>query len=147
MIPKRRQIEKKLDYSMEEQVVGKWLDGKNLYRKTITINALKYGEEMILSQISNADSIFVKNSYVINSTSGYTTSVGTYYPTTNRESRIWADAKAGYIKCFLGTGWQNIVNQLVSQSINTLIIGKNDGWKQETNIGNVNNQNFVNIPH
>ena len=79
MIPKRRKIEKKLDYSMEEQVVGKWLDGKNLYRKTITINALKYGEEMILSQISNADSIFVKNSYVINSTSGYTTSVGTYY--------------------------------------------------------------------
>lgn len=114
MIPKRRQIEKKLDYSMEEQVVGKWLDEKNLYRKTITINALKYGEEMILSQISNADSIFVKNSYVINSTSGYTTSVGTYYPTTNRESRIWADAKAGYIKCFLGTGWQNIVNQLVT---------------------------------
>ena len=114
MIPKRRKIEKKLDYSMEEQVVGKWLDGKNLYRKTITINALKYGEEKILSQISNADSIFVKNSYVINSTSGYTTSVGTYYPTTNRESRIWADAKAGYIKCFLGTGWQNIVNQLVT---------------------------------
>ena len=40
-----------------------------------------------------------------------------------------------------------IVNQLVNQSINTLIIGKNDGWKQETNIGKKNNQNFVNIPH
>ena len=40
-----------------------------------------------------------------------------------------------------------IVNQLVNQSINTLIIGKNDGWKQETNIGNVNNQNFTQIPH
>ena len=40
-----------------------------------------------------------------------------------------------------------IVNQLVNQSINTLIIGKNDGWKQETNIGKKNNQNFINIPH
>ena len=40
-----------------------------------------------------------------------------------------------------------IVNQLVNQSINTLIIGKNDGWKQETNIGKKNNQNFTNIPH
>ncbi len=99
---------------MEEQVVGKWLDGKNLYRKTITINELKYGEEIILLQIQNADSIFVKNSYLINSASGYTTSVGTYYPTTNRESRIWADAKAGYIKCFLGAAWQNIVNKLVT---------------------------------
>ena len=36
-----------------------------------------------------------------------------------------------------------IVNQLVEQSINTLIIGKNNGWKQETNLGKMNNQNFV----
>lgn len=39
-----------------------------------------------------------------------------------------------------------IVNQLVEQSINTLIIGKNNGWKQETKLGNKNNQNFVFIP-
>jgi len=40
-----------------------------------------------------------------------------------------------------------IVNHLVSHSINTLVIGKNNGWKQETNIGAVNNQKFVSIPH
>ena len=28
-----------------------------------------------------------------------------------------------------------------------MIIGKNDEWKQEVNIGKANNQNFVNIPH
>ena len=39
-----------------------------------------------------------------------------------------------------------IVNYLVSENINTLIIGNNKGWKQNTNIGNVNNQNFVQIP-
>ena len=39
-----------------------------------------------------------------------------------------------------------IVNQLVSKGINTLIIGKNDGWKQDINIGKVNNQKFVQIP-
>lgn len=39
-----------------------------------------------------------------------------------------------------------IVNQLVEQSINTLIIGKNNGWKQENKLGNKNNQNFVFIP-
>ena len=32
-------------------------------------------------------------------------------------------------------------------SISTLIIGKNDGWKQGINIGKVNNQNFVQIPY
>lgn len=40
-----------------------------------------------------------------------------------------------------------IINQLVSNNINTLIIGNNKNWKQEINIGAKNNQNFVNIPH
>lgn len=40
-----------------------------------------------------------------------------------------------------------IVNQLVSNNISTLIVGYNKGWKQDINIGVVNNQNFVSIPH
>ena len=51
------------------------------------------------------------------------------------------------IKDYFHKASRYIVNQLVNQSINTLIIGKNDRWKQETNIGKKNNQNFVNIPH
>ena len=39
-----------------------------------------------------------------------------------------------------------ITNQLVSNHVNTLIMGKNDGWKQDVNIGKRNNQNFVSIP-
>ena len=40
-----------------------------------------------------------------------------------------------------------IVDKLVEFNIGTLIIGKNDQWKNEINIGNRNNQNFVSIPH
>jgi putative transposase len=40
-----------------------------------------------------------------------------------------------------------LVNLLVEQEITTLVIGKNDGWKQEVNLGKVNNQKFVTIPH
>ena len=39
-----------------------------------------------------------------------------------------------------------IVNQAVSKNITTIIVGYNKGWKQDTNIGKINNQNFVNIP-
>ena len=39
-----------------------------------------------------------------------------------------------------------IVNQLVSNNINTLVIGSNKEWKQDTNMGKRNNQNFVYIP-
>ena len=42
---------------------------------------------------------------------------------------------------------KKLVNHLVSNGINTLIIGKNNNWKQDINIGRVNNQNFVQIPH
>ena len=39
-----------------------------------------------------------------------------------------------------------IVNQAVSKNITTIVAGYNKEWKQDTNIGKVNNQNFVNIP-
>lgn len=39
-----------------------------------------------------------------------------------------------------------IVNRLVSNQINTLVIGYNSGWKQDINMGKRNNQNFAYIP-
>jgi putative transposase len=35
----------------------------------------------------------------------------------------------------------------MADQITTLVIGKNDGWKQKSNLGKVNNQKFVTIPH
>ena len=39
------------------------------------------------------------------------------------------------------------VNQLVSKGIADVVVGYNKEWKQGINIGKVNNQNFVSIPH
>ena len=39
-----------------------------------------------------------------------------------------------------------IVNYLVSNHVSVLIVGKNNGWKQNTNMSKTNNQNFVQIP-
>lgn len=39
-----------------------------------------------------------------------------------------------------------IINQAVSQRINTIVIGHNKNWKQEVNIGRFSNQKFVQIP-
>jgi putative transposase len=39
-----------------------------------------------------------------------------------------------------------LVNQLVSRNISNVIIGYNQNWKQDINIGKKNNQTFVNIP-
>ena len=51
------------------------------------------------------------------------------------------------IKDYFHKSSSYIVNQLVSDSINTLIIGRNKDWKQDTNMGTMNNQKFVFIPH
>ena len=40
-----------------------------------------------------------------------------------------------------------LVNLLVELEITTLVIGKNQGWKQGVNLGKVNNHSFVTIPH
>jgi IS605 OrfB family transposase len=47
----------------------------------------------------------------------------------------------------LHTASKQIIDLLVKEGIGTLIIGKNDGWKQEVEMGTLNNQNFVQIPH
>ena len=39
------------------------------------------------------------------------------------------------------------MNQLVSNNVSLVVVGHNKEWKQDINIGKVNNQKFVQIPH
>src|SRR6266702_4792137 len=48
---------------------------------------------------------------------------------------------------YMHTASKRIIDLLVQEGIGTLVIGKNDAWKQEANVGKRNNQNFVQIPH
>lgn len=48
---------------------------------------------------------------------------------------------------YLHTHSRRIIDLLAREGIGTLVIGKNDGWKQQIAIGRQNNQNFVGIPH
>ncbi len=40
-----------------------------------------------------------------------------------------------------------LIDRLVEHGIGTLVIGKNEGWKQHIELGARTNQNFVSIPH
>lgn len=40
-----------------------------------------------------------------------------------------------------------IIQKAKEENIDTIIIGKNENWKQESNMGTKNNQNFVQVPH
>ena len=42
---------------------------------------------------------------------------------------------------------RKIVEYMEANSLNTLFVGKNVGWKDNINLGRTNNQNFVSIPY
>ena len=56
------------------------------------------------------------------------------------------DKRNNKVTDYLHKASRLLVNQLVSQGITTLVIGKNKNMKQDINIGKVNNQNFVQLP-
>ena len=41
----------------------------------------------------------------------------------------------------------SIVEYMKTNNLNTLCVGKNNGWKDNINIGKINNQNFVSVPY
>jgi len=58
--------------------------------------------------------------------------------TTNREN---------YINEYLNIVISKIMKYCLKYKIKNIVVGYNEGWKQEINIGKRNNQNFSNIPH
>lgn len=65
---------------------------------------------------------------------------------TSKKINKLTNKRENKIKDYLHKSSRYIVNHLVSNNINTLVIGYNKGWKQDINIGKVNNQKFVNVP-
>ena len=47
---------------------------------------------------------------------------------------------------YLHKSSSKIINYCLTNNIGNIIVGHNDGWKQEINLGKRNNQNFVQIP-
>jgi putative transposase len=66
--------------------------------------------------------------------------------TSNRINRLTLK-RNNKVNDYLHKTSRYIVNFLVSNDIDTVVIGKNNNWKQGINIGSANNQNFVSIPH
>lgn len=66
--------------------------------------------------------------------------------TTLRMERFSAK-RTRRINHYLHTASKAIIALLVEKGIGTLVVGKNPGWKQEAELGRVNNQHFVGLPH
>ena len=65
----------------------------------------------------------------------------------SRQLDILADKRARQMTDYLHVASRRIVDRLVKHRVGTLVIGKNDGWKQAIGLGKRTNQNFVFVPH
>jgi IS605 OrfB family transposase len=52
-----------------------------------------------------------------------------------------------YVDHYLHNASKILVNEFVNRGVSKVVIGKNTHWKRNTNLGKVNNQNFVQIPY
>jgi IS605 OrfB family transposase len=66
--------------------------------------------------------------------------------TSNNTNKL-TNKRNNKVNDYLHKSSKYVINHCKNNEINTLVIGKNDNWKQETNMNVKNNQNFVNIPH
>ena len=48
---------------------------------------------------------------------------------------------------YIHTASRLIINKLLERGVNHVVIGKNESWKQQINLGKKNNQKFVFVPH
>lgn len=55
--------------------------------------------------------------------------------------------RANFMQNFLHQSSSIVIKALKERKISTLVIGLNEDWKQGSNIGKQNNQNFVSLPH
>ena len=55
--------------------------------------------------------------------------------------------RANFMQNFLHQSSSIVIKALKERKISTLVIGLNEDWKQKSNIGKANNQNFVSLPH
>ena len=65
---------------------------------------------------------------------------------SSKQLELITEKRNNRVKDYLHKSSRKIVNFLVSNKISTLVIGYNEEWKQNINIGRVNNQSFVTMP-
>jgi len=111
------------------------------------------GLNNLASCVSNTGSCFIINGKPLKSINQYYNKRLAYLKSklkdnkqVSKQIRLLTTKRNNKIKDYLHKASRMLINHVVSNGINTIIIGHNKCWKQEINIGIVNNQNFVSIP-
>lgn len=145
VIPKANHFVVEFVYTIED-VPQKEYNGKAL--------GIDLGMNNIASCVSTTSNGFIINGKPLKSVNQHynkqKSKLQSYLPkgkfTTKRIEKLTLN-RNNKIKNHLHHASKYIIEQAKNQDITKIVIGKNDQWKTNINIGGKNNQNFVSLPH
>ena len=94
------------NYSTEEQVIGKWIDGKPIYRKVVsTIGLTGSTKKSIAYNIDNLDKIWIENGFAINALRIVTVPMVGYNGNVSDKTDVWIEKQENVVKLYSNGGW------------------------------------------
>ena len=124
-------------------------------QKDIILNKENYisidlGIDNLLTIISNVDTVkpsLIKGKIIKSINQRYNKKKA-YFQSQNNKSMVDKIGMQRYLKMqdYMHKASNKVIEYCLKNDIGSIVIGKNNNWKDEINIGRVNNQKFVSIP-
>ena len=116
--------------------------------------SIDFGINNLCTCVTNKGSNFIIDGKYLKSVNQYTNKQNAYLKsildksgqsTSKRLDMLWYK-RNNKIDDYLNKTTSFIINYLIQNDIGTFVLGYNQNFKEDLNLGKVNNQNFVNIP-
>ena len=149
IIPKQHSRYFEIQYTYEVEEVQRELNKENAL-------GIDLGIDNLCTCVTNAGASFIIDGRKLKSINQYYNKINAKLQsikdkqkikrTTLRQKRI-ARRRNNRIEDYLSKAARIIVNYCLNNDIGKLVLGYNENFQRNSNIGSINNQNFVNIPY
>ena len=149
IIPKQHSRYFEIQYTYEVKEIQRELNKENVL-------GIDLGIDNLCTCVTNTGASFIIDGRKLKSTNQYYNKINAKLQsikdkqkierTTLRQKRI-ARKRNNRINDYLSKAARTIVNYCLNNDIGKLVLGYNEDFQRNSNIGSMNNQNFVNIPY
>ena len=149
IIPKQHSRYFEIQYTYEVEEVQRELNKENAL-------GIDLGIDNLCTCVTNAGASFIIDGRKLKSINQYYNKINAKLQsikdkqkikrTTLRQKRI-VRKRNNHIENYLSKVARIIINYCLNNDIGKLVLGYNEDFQRNSNIGNINNQNFVNIPY
>lgn len=149
IIPKQHSRYFEIQYTYEVKEIQRELNKENVL-------GIDLGIDNLCTCVTNTGASFIIDGRKLKSTNQYYNKINAKLQsikdkqkierTTLRQKRI-TRKRNNRINDYLSKAARTIVNYCLNNDIGKLVLGYNEDFQRKSNIGSINNQNFVNIPY